>query len=258
MGTEIGKRVEWLRRRSGISQHELSERMGILRSTLSKIENNERKLTVDELSALARIFNLSMDQIVDQSLEPDVEVLGNTAKGKHKSKPKIRVSVPQQNAEKFKQVLLYVLSKVGSRPNVGETVLYKLLYFIDFDYYELYEEQLMGACYIKNHHGPTPIQFKKIVDQMIDAGEIEKIKSKYYKFEQRKYLPIKDPDLSVLTGRELALIDQVLERLSSKNAADISQYSHNDVPWLVAHDNEPIDYESVFYRTPEFSRRTYE
>ncbi len=258
MGTEMGKRVEWLRRKEGLSQHELSERMGIPRSTLSKIENNERKLTVDELATLSRIFNLSMGQIVDPSLEPDVEVLADAARDKNRTRAKIRVSIPQQNVEKFKQVLLYVLSKVGSRPNVGETVLYKLLYFIDFDYYELYEEQLMGACYIKNHHGPTPIQFKKIVDQMIDAGEIEKIKSKYYKFEQRKYLPIKDADLSVLTGRELALIDEVLERLSSKNAADISQYSHNDVPWLVAGDNEPIDYESVFYRTPEFSRRAYE
>jgi len=31
------------------------------------------------------------------------------------------------------------------------TVLYKILYFIDFDYYEKYEEQLMGALYIKNN-----------------------------------------------------------------------------------------------------------
>ena len=44
------------------------------------------------------------------------------------------------------------------------TVLYKLLYFIDFDYYEKFEEQLVGATYIKNHFGPTPVEFKKIVD----------------------------------------------------------------------------------------------
>ncbi|QQS18171.1 hypothetical protein IPL68_06065 [Candidatus Saccharibacteria bacterium] len=43
---------------------------------------------------------------------------------------------PQTNPEKLREVLLYVLGKVGAKPNVGETVLYKLLYFIDFDYYE--------------------------------------------------------------------------------------------------------------------------
>ena len=61
---------------------------------------------------------------------------------------------------------MYVLSKVGSKPNVGESVLYKLLYFIDFNYYEKYEEQLIGATYIKNHYGPTPIEFVKIVEDM--------------------------------------------------------------------------------------------
>ena len=65
------------------------------------------------------------------------------------------------------------LGKVGAKPNVGETVLYKLLYFIDFNYYEKYEEQLIGATYIKNHHGPTPIEFQAIVNEMIEKKEIE-------------------------------------------------------------------------------------
>ena len=62
--------------------------------------------------------------------------------------------------KKFKEVLLYILEKVGSKPNVGMTVLYKLLYFIDFDYYEKFEEQLLGATYIKNHF-TNPVEFKK-------------------------------------------------------------------------------------------------
>ena len=49
------------------------------------------------------------------------------------------------------------------------TVLYKLLYFIDFDYYEKFEDQLVGATYIKNHFGPTPVEFKKIVDSLQES-----------------------------------------------------------------------------------------
>jgi hypothetical protein len=54
-----------------------------------------------------------------------------------------RISVPAENVEKFKQALLYITQKIGALPNVGQTVLYKILYFCDFDYYEKFEEQLI-------------------------------------------------------------------------------------------------------------------
>lgn len=57
----------------------------------------------------------------------------------------LRISGPQKNVKKFKETLLYLLTRAGGKPNVGETVLCKLLYFIDFDHYEKYEERLVGA-----------------------------------------------------------------------------------------------------------------
>jgi uncharacterized phage-associated protein len=152
-----------------------------------------------------------------------------------------------------------VLSKVGSKPNVGETVLYKLLYFIDFDFYEKYEQQLIGATYIKNHFGPTPVEFKVIVDDMIRKGELEKVSSKYFNHLQKKYMPVRKPDLTKLKdARELQHIDEVLSRLGDKNATELSEYSHEDVPWLVAEENKSLDYEAVFYRTPKTSVRNYD
>ena len=72
------------------------------------------------------------------------------------TKQETRDSKPQENIKKFKEVLLYVLESIGARPNIGESVICKLMYFIDFDFYEIYEEQIMGLKYLKNHHGPTP------------------------------------------------------------------------------------------------------
>ena len=63
----------------------------------------------------------------------------------------MEIRVQEKNIKKFKEVLLYILEKVGAKPNVGESVINKLLYFIDFDYYERFEENLTGATYIKNH-----------------------------------------------------------------------------------------------------------
>lgn len=158
---------------------------------------------------------------------------------------------------KREEVLLYILGKVGAKPNVGETVLYKLLYFIDFNYYEKYEEQLIGATYIKNHHGPTPIEFQSIINEMIENKEIEVVKSKYFQHLQKKYLPHQEPDLSVFNANEIKVIDDVLQKLSGMNASTISEYSHQDVPWMVTSERQKIDYESVFYRTPAYSVREY-
>jgi hypothetical protein len=189
--------------------------------------------------------------------ESSIEVVLEHIKEPQVRRNDLRISVPQKKLKKFKQVLLYVLGKVGAKPNLGETVLYKLLYFIDFNYYEKYEEQLIGATYIKNHHGPTPIEFHAIVNEMIENKEIEMVKSNYFQHLQKKYLPHCEPDLSVLNANEIKVIDDVLEKLAGMNVATISEYSHQDVPWMVTPERQKIDYESVFYRTPAYSVREY-
>jgi hypothetical protein len=57
--------------------------------------------------------------------------------------------VKPANKEKFKELLLYILYEVGMKPNIGKTVLYKLLYFCDFNFYELYGKSITGMQYIK-------------------------------------------------------------------------------------------------------------
>lgn len=137
-------------------------------------------------------------------------------------------------------------------------MLYKILYFCDFDYYEKYEEQLIGATYIKNHFGPTPREFSAIVEDMIKNGEIEEVKTKFFNKNQRKYFPVINPDLSIFTGRELQHIEEEIRRLGHKTAKELSDFSHQDVPWITADIGEDISYESVFYRTQKTSVRTYE
>ena len=164
---------------------------------------------------------------------------------------------PSFNKNKFQQVLLYILERCGAKPNVGETVLYKLLYFIDFNYYELFEEPLMGESYRRIKYGPAPSHFNMVVDEMINAGVLKKVTTDYYGRRQKKYLPLIFPDLSIISAREKQVIDMVLDSLSSKDAATLTNYSHEDMPWKMSQDKEIIDYESVFYRTPAYSVRSY-
>lgn len=253
---KLGTKIKNIREHLGLSQDNISELLGINRVAISQIENGARKITAAEIAKLSTIFNIPSDILLD--LEKDIEVVLESQKlTVQKEHKEIRISVPLKNLKKFKEVLLYILNKVGSKPNIGESVLYKLLYFIDFNFYEKYEEQLMGATYIKNNYGPTPKEFIKIVEEMEKKEELEKIKTKYYQYPQRKYLPLREPDLKMFKAIELKIIDEVLDKLSDMTAAQISEYSHNDVPWLTTDEGDIIDYESVFYRTAPYSKRSY-
>ena len=229
--------IRKMREEYGMSQEELASRLDLSRPTVVKIERGERPLSKPEEERIREIFGLIAEHCAPSS--------------------DIRISIPQKNIEKFKQVLLYVLEKTAGKPNVGMTVLYKLLYFIDFDYFEKYEKQLMGLTYIKNHHGPTPREFVKVVEGMKKSGELEEVKSTYFTYEQKKYLPHTKADLERLSAQELEMIDNVLARYADKSATELSQISHEDTPWAAAEKGENIEYEHVFYRPEKTSVREY-
>lgn len=248
--------IKTLRENKSYSQEELANKLGISRQTYINYETGKIDMPLEIVRKLAKLFDVDYSCIIDNKLpsEPTYDIQKST---EIKEESDIRISIPENNIEKFKQVFLYILSKVGAKPNVGQTVLYKLLYFIDFDYYELYEKQLMGLSYIKNTYGPTPVDFAKIVSQMEHDGQIEELKTKYYQHDMTKYLPVVEPNLELLSAQELDFIDTELEKHAGKTATELSNFSHKDVPWIGAKDKEVLDYEAVFYRTPETSVRGY-
>lgn len=252
----LAKFIQQLRKKNNLTQEFLASELGISRPTYVQIEQGRRDLTITEAKKLSAVFGISFEDFLAGRAPERVVVLEKA--GEKAAEPEMRISVPEQNLKKFKEVLLYILEKVGARPNIGEAAIYKLLYFIDFDYYEKFEEQLIGAKYIKNRFGPTPIEFKKITDQMLEMGEIEKIKSKYFQHEQKKYLPRRSADLKILSAQEIQHIDEVLARLAWKNATELSDYFHSDTPWRVHKMGEEISYETVFYRDDDHSVRNYD
>ena len=250
--------IKQLRKKNGYSQGELAKLIEVSRPSFFEIENGEKDLTIPQARKLAEVFGLSMIDFLDNNIPEELKLIIKKESIETKKEPAMRISVPEKNIKKFKEVFLYVLNRIGAKPNVGEGVLCKLMYFIDFDFYEKYEKQLMGAVYIKNHYGPTPVGFSEILAEMESKGEIIQVVKKLYNYQQKKYLPLREPDLSLITAEEKTHIDWVLARLSDKNAKEMEDYSHRDVPWISAEEQSAIDYETVFYRTPDFSVRSYD
>lgn len=249
--------LRFLREKSGISQSELAVKLDVSRQTIINYENNDNKITTENLKKLSKIFRVPCGYILgEEDIDNyEYEIIPSE---KEKKETDMRISIPENNIEKFKQVFLYIIQKIGAKPNVGQTVLYKLLYFIDFDFYELNEKQLMGLKYIKNTYGPTPVSFAKVMKVMEKDKELEEVKTKFFDKDMTKYIPIKSPKLSLLSGEELKHIDAVLDKYSDMTAKELSDLSHKDTPWIIAEEKGIIDYEAVFYRTPETSVRKYE
>jgi len=229
------------RKLSGLSQSEVAKSLGMSRPTYTQLEQGKTKPSEEQRALLASIFGISKETLEKNTKEKIVT-----------SEIKVK-EVPKENIERFKQVLLYVVSKVGNRPNIGQTALYKLLYFIDFDYYEKTQKYLIGATYIKNTHGPSPVSFAKISRDLQSNGQLVEVHSKYFNFDQKKYLVTSEPEVSLLSASELKHIDDELERLASKSARELSELSHIDTPWKVAKDKQVLNYRHVFYRPDETS-----
>ena len=252
---QIGQRITELRKMKGLSQEDLAKSVKISRPSLAQIELGNRTVDVLELQKLSMVLGFSLDDFVSKDFSVSQDVQGK-AETKAK-KTDERISVPTLQVNKFKNVLLYILERCAGKPNVGETVLYKLLYFSDFNYYELYEEHLTGAKYRKLPYGPVPQKLDTMIGQMMDKGQIQRIKTEYYDKIQTRYIPLIKADLTTLKASEKEVIDRVIQQMSDWSAAAISNYSHKDMPWLASKEGEEINYELAFYRDAPFSVRNY-
>jgi transcriptional regulator with XRE-family HTH domain len=61
---EVGPRLRRLRERRGVTLTALAERTGISKSTLSRLENGERKPSLELLLPLAETYHLPLDELV--------------------------------------------------------------------------------------------------------------------------------------------------------------------------------------------------
>lgn len=250
----IGQRLKAMRKRRGFSQADVAKAMAISRPSIAQIERGNRSVTALELQRFSTLLGFSLDDFVSNDFleQPALE------EQNRKELNSERISVPTMNIGKFKNVLLYILEHCAGKPNVGETVLYKLLYFSDFNYYERYEEHLTGSEYRKLPYGPVPQKLDHIIRQMIVDKQLQQIKTDFHGYPQTRYLPLEKADLTQLRASEKEVIDHVIEQMSDWSASAISNYSHKDLPWLASKEGEMIDYELAFYREAPFSVRNYD
>jgi hypothetical protein len=154
--------------------------------------------------------------------------------------------------EKYIDLIMYILTQCHSKPNFGKTVLCSILYFIDFNHYELYGKLLTNETYIKSKRGIRPLHFREVSEEMISKNYLFFRKEPYYNRTIYKYYLTIIPDLK-FTPQELRIINYSIKKLCNENATTITKYAKNDPPITIADFGDEIDFRYVFSRDKEYS-----
>jgi len=235
---KIWEKIKKLRQDANMSQDDFAKALEVSRVTFSQIEQGERELKHSELIKIATLFEMSLDNLVAEEKEvPKIE----------------KKSKDEDPFYKFKQVFLYILNKCAQKPNIGKTVVNKLLYFSDFNFYEKYFQSITGVEYIKLPKWPVPKIMDLVLPQMEQEQSIKQIEVPYFHYTQQKILPLVLPDTSILSAIEIQEIDNVVNMYSDKSADWLSNWSHGDMPYKATKKiGDTISYRLVGYRDPMY------
>ncbi|MCF7820593.1 MAG: DUF4065 domain-containing protein [Candidatus Pacebacteria bacterium] len=246
---KIGNKIKLLRENLGLSQSDLAKKMNFSRGTITYIEAGKRDLETLELIRFSKIFNID-----------PASFLRDEEPAKISSKKITNQQDFLFSSQKLKNLILYILEKCGGKPNVGETVLYKLLYFCDFDSYEINGSPITGMNYVKLQFGPVPRakEYNSTVNTMINNNELKIITQKYHRMIQKRYIALKESDKSILDEKEKNIINEIILKYSDMSARGIEIFVHGDAPWIETDNKEIINYNLVFNRVPPYSHNDHD
>lgn len=221
MSTTYASLVRELRQKRGLSQSELALKLGLSRASYIAIEQGKRELTLGECERLAQILGVSMSDI-ERGQSP--------------------------NYEKYRQMILAFL---GMNEYVTKTKLAKLLYFADFAWYYSHLESMSGMEYRKIQYGPVADAYFRLIDEMADAGEIA------IDFKEEGAMHVSQTAtgarhrLTEITSDEETLMQEINEKWKGRKTAEIVTYTHKQMPYMFAEDNEIVSYEIFGQENPD-------
>ena len=216
-----GSIIKGLREQRKLSQVTVAKKIGISRASYITIEQGKRELSFSEAKKLCAFLGITLRELeVGQA----------------------------QNYEKYKQMLLAFLRLSNKIP---KTKLAKLLYFADFGWFYYHLQSMSGMQYRKIQYGPVPDSYFRIIDELFDDGKIDIDQTEDGAMlisETRRGAKVA---LSEINAAEKKLIKSIADKWKGKNTKEIVAFTHNQLPYLCADDNDIVSYNVVTQENPD-------
>jgi len=157
------------------------------------------------------------------------------------------------NRDKYIHSILFFLERINNQ-YLGKTKLMKLLYFLDFGYYEKTGESITNDRYVWYPHGPYPGRADTILDYMNREAIITRSSKRFDSKWQERYLANQKFDITLFSSNEMRELERVAAYFENYNAREIEDEAHRDMPWILSKPDAGknrggyIDYELALYR----------
>ncbi len=146
-----------------------------------------------------------------------------------------------QSSERLKNLLLYVLGKMG---DTFQTKMNKVLFYIDFLSYRERGMAISGLAYNSIEFGPVPQRWDRVFSAFDEVVPQSKL---VVDQECVELTAASEADMSCFTEQELEVIDTVCARMKTLSAHDISKLSHVEPAWKNhLHQSETIPFSEAF------------
>jgi hypothetical protein len=152
---------------------------------------------------------------------------------------------------KLAELILYISQKCANDPMFGATKLNKILCYSDFLFYAYNYRGITNVEYQKLPNGPAPRRLIPVRDELIKNGDLGLQQVILKSGEtQKRTVNLRNPDLEMFSGAEIALVDRMIESMQGVSAEDVSEMSHSLVGWLAVEEGETIPYNTVYFANP--------
>lgn len=152
------------------------------------------------------------------------------------------------NEKKYKNTVLFFANKIRNH-TLGKLKMMKLLYYLDFGYFEKYGRSVTGDSYLRFENGPVPRMGEKILKEMNGKGikiTNRKISEGYR--DQQHIEPLLAFDLGIFEKEELVMLEETASKWEKFTGTEMKNASHGEAPWIATKPNEIIDYNLAYYR----------
>ena len=210
MVTKYAKFIKEARLKRGLSQHDLALKLGISRPSYIAIEQGKRELTMGEFEKLSSILGVSFEEIENGE---------------------------SPNYEKYKQI---VLSFLRLDKKIPKTKLAKLVYLADAGWFYYHLKSMSGMQYRKIQYGPVADSYFRIIDELYENGQIEIDQKEDGAMLISQTRAGSKKVLSEISKEETTLIAEIGDKWKGKKTAEIVEFTHNQLPYLCANENDII------------------
>jgi len=225
MANEYYKLIKSLRLEKGLSQEEISQRLGLSRSSYIVFEKGKNELNLSQAAKIADIFGITLEQ-VESGIKP--------------------------NYEKYQQMILaYLREAVSGDGSVLKTKLAKMLYLADFAWFYEYLQSMSGMQYRRIKYGPVPDMYFRAIDELEESGKIS-INRKNDLILISENRGSSHQPLAELSREELGLIKAIAKKWKGKKTGEIVDFTHNQVPYKICQPDEIIPYELITQQDPGY------